>query len=125
MSIKLLRCNHCGNIIEKVLDTGVPVVCCGEKMEVLEANTTDAATEKHVPVVNVDGHKVFVKVGEVTHPMEEKHHIQWIFLETDKGVYRKALNPGDAPEALFCLADDKPIAAYEYCNLHGFWKKEI
>lgn len=124
--VKLMKCNHCGNISELVLDKGVPEVCCGEKMEVLKANSTDAALEKHVPVVEVEGNKVCIKVGSVEHPMTEEHLIQFIFLETTKGVYRANLTPEDKPAAEFLLSEgEKALAAYEYCNLHGFWVKEL
>ena len=118
---KFYICRHCGNIVRKVKDAGVPVVCCGEKMELLKANSTDAAGEKHVPQVTVDGNTVTVKVGSVTHPMLEEHYIEWIWLETEKGWQVKQLKPGEAPEAKFVLVDDEPIAAYAYCNLHGLW----
>ncbi|MEG0919442.1 MAG: desulfoferrodoxin family protein [Bacilli bacterium] len=122
---KFLRCEHCGNIVGMIHDSGVPVVCCGEPMKELVANTTDAATEKHVPVVSVDGNKIVAKVGDVEHPMLEEHFIQWIYLETENGGQRKALKPGMVPEATFVLENDKPVAVYEYCNLHGLWKKEL
>lgn len=123
--LKLYKCAHCGNIVEMVEDKGVNPVCCGEPMQHLVPNTTDAAQEKHVPVIEVEGNKVKVKVGSVAHPMVEEHHIAFIILETDKGVQRKALDPVGAPEAEFILAEgEKVIAAYEYCNLHGFWKAE-
>lgn len=119
---KFYICRHCGNLIGMINDSGVNPVCCGEKMEELKPNTTDAAGEKHVPVVSVDGNIVSVKVGTVPHPMEEKHYIQWIYLDTEKGGQRKALKPGDEPAAKFALTDgDEPIAAYAYCNLHGLW----
>lgn len=124
--VKLYKCAHCGNIVEMVEDKGVPVVCCGEAMTLLEANTTDAATEKHVPVVEIDGNKVIVKVGSVEHPMMEEHHIAFIMLETNQGIHRKNLNHTGKPEAAFILADgEKAVAAYEYCNLHGFWKAAL
>lgn len=124
--MKLYVCKHCGNIIEKVIDKGVPVICCGEKMAELEPNTSDGAFEKHVPAVTEEGSAIRVVIGSVEHPMLEEHHIEWIILETDKGIYRKNLQPGEVPKAEFILADgEKPLAAYEYCNLHGFWKKEI
>jgi superoxide reductase len=89
-------------------------------------NTTDGAVEKHVPVVAVDGNTVTVTVGEAEHPMLEAHYIQFIILETSQGFQKKDLKPGEKPEAVFALApDEKPVAAYEYCNLHGLWKKEI
>lgn len=124
--VKLYKCAHCGNIVEMVEDRGVTPVCCGEAMKLLDPNTTDAATEKHVPVVEVSGNKVVVKVGSAEHPMTEEHHISFIILETDKGVQRKALDHTGKPEAEFTLLDgEKPVAAYEYCNLHGFWKAAL
>lgn len=123
--VKFYKCNHCGNIITKTVDKGVPVLCCGEPMAELTANTTDAATEKHVPVVKVDGHKVFVEVGEVTHPMTEEHLIQFVYLETEHGGQLRNFTAADEPKVVFCLADEKAVAVYEYCNLHGLWKKEL
>ena len=124
--VKLFKCAHCGNIIEMVEDKGVKVLCCGEPMQLLNPNTTDAAQEKHVPVVTVEGDKVTVNVGSAEHPMTEEHHIAFIILETDKGVQKKHLDKTGKPEAVFALAEgEKPVAAYEYCNLHGFWKKEL
>ena len=118
-------CRHCGNIIAHIRDAGVRCVCCGEKMQPLVPNTTDAAGEKHVPVLKVEGNLVTVTVGSVEHPMEEKHYIQWILLETREGRQRKSLSPGGRPEAVFALTDgDEAVAAYEYCNLHGLWKGE-
>ena len=122
---KFFICKTCGNIIEKLYDSGVPVVCCGEEMEELVANTVDAAKEKHVPSVSIVGNIVQVEVGEVHHPMEEKHYIMWIYLHTKKGGQRKDLLPGDVPKAVFALDDDEVISVYEYCNLHGLWKKDI
>lgn len=122
---KFLRCAHCGNIAGMVNDAGVPIVCCGEPMGELVANTTDAATEKHVPVVTVAGNKVTAVVGEVAHPMVDEHFIQWIYVETENGGQRKVLKPGMEAKAEFLLENDKAIAVYEYCNLHGLWKKEI
>lgn len=118
-------CKHCGNIVGLIHDAGVPLVCCGEKMQELTANTTEAAQEKHLPVIAVNENLVTVTVGETAHPMAEEHSIQWIYLQTKKGGQRKALKPGEAPKAVFALADDEPVAAYAYCNLHGLWKTEI
>ena len=109
------KCEHCGNIIAHIQDSGVRCHCCGEEMKPLVPNTSDGAGEKHVPVVQVDGQTVTVTVGSVEHPMQEAHSIQWILLETKEGRQRKALNPGLAP-------GDAVVAAYEYCNLHGLWK---
>jgi len=120
---KLFKCMHCGNIVEKIEDKGVPVVCCGQKMEELVPNTTDAAAEKHVPVIEVAGSEVLVKVGSAEHPMVPEHHIAFIVLETSLGTQRKFLDPAGKPEARFILAEgEEVVAAYEYCNLHGFWK---
>lgn len=115
-------CKHCGNMVDMIHSSGVPMICCGEKMTELVAGSTDAATEKHVPVIAIDGNEVKVTVGAVAHPMVEEHYITWIYLHTEKGIQRKHLNPGEEPSASFALtADDKVIAAYEYCNLHGLW----
>lgn len=120
---KFFRCQHCGNIVEMVHESGVPVVCCGEPMVELVPNTTDAATEKHVPVIAVNGKEVVVNVGEVEHPMIPEHHIEVIILETTLGSQKKYLDPAGKPVAKFALLDgEQVVAAYEYCNLHGFWK---
>ena len=124
--MKFFRCDHCGNFVGVINDAGVPMMCCGQKMTEVVAGTTDAAVEKHVPVVTVDGNIVKAVVGSVEHPMIEEHYIEWIALETEKGVQRKTLKAGDAPAAEFALtADDKVVAAYAYCNLHGLWKATI
>lgn len=124
--MKFAICNHCGNIVTFVQDAGVKLVCCGEKMTELTANTTDAAQEKHVPVVEVNGQEVKVTVGSTLHPMTEAHLIQWVALETKEGVQIKHLTHEQAPVATFAItAGDAPVAAYEYCNLHGLWKKEL
>ena len=123
MAVKFYRCNHCGNIIYKVFDSKVPVVCCGEKMTELVPGTSDGAVEKHVPAVTVEGKNVHVRIGSVDHPMVDVHYIQWVALETKKGVQIKYLNPEEAPAAEFVVAEDnEPVAVYEYCNLHGLWK---
>ena len=121
ISVKFYICKHCGNIVGMIYDSGVVPVCCGEKMTELKANSTEAAQEKHVPVVTVKGNEVHVAVGSVAHPMEAEHYIQWIYIQTENGGQRKALNPGDKPEAVFVLKDDKLLAAYAYCNKHGLW----
>ena len=124
MELKFYKCRHCGNIIVKEKDSGVPVMCCGEEMKELKAGVTDAATEKHVPVVEQNGNIVTVKVGEVTHPMLPEHFIEFIVLETNKGHQVKHLLPGEAPVATFALVEgEEVVAAYEHCNLHGLWKK--
>lgn len=122
--MKFYKCAHCGNIIEMINDAGVNPVCCGEKMKELVPGEVEAATEKHVPVIEESDNKVIVKVGEVIHPMADEHFIQWIALHTDRGVQRKNLKPGDQPIAEFYIADNEIVlSSYAYCNLHGLWKK--
>ena len=118
-------CEHCGNIIGKIYDAGVPVVCCGQKMSELVPNTVEASGEKHKPEVSVKDGVVSVNVGSVNHPMEDIHWIEWVQLNTDKGSYRKVLNPGEAPNVSFILKDEKPLGVYAYCNLHGLWLTEL
>ena len=121
--VKFYRCNHCGNIVEKIIDSKVPVVCCGEKMTELVPNTSDGAGEKHVPVVEINGNKVVVRVGEVDHPMIPAHYIQWVYVVTTEKVMRKDLTSDNAPRAEFVLDEnEKVVEVYEYCNLHGLWK---
>jgi len=116
------RCSHCGNIVYFMVNKGVSVMCCGEAMTKLEPNTTDAAGEKHVPVVTVEGSRVHVAVGTVPHPMIPAHYIQFIALETNLGLQIKHLVPDTSPEADFVLLPGETVsAAYEYCNLHGLW----
>lgn len=123
--MKLYRCETCGNIISHVKNVGVPVMCCGKKMVEMVPGTSDGAAEKHVPVIKQEGNKVVVEIGSVEHPMADAHYIEWIILQTERGVQRRNLLPGELPRAEFILADgDKVVAAYEYCNLHGFWKAE-
>lgn len=125
MEVKFFYCKHCGKIIVVVKDSGVPTVCCGEDMVELIPGTTDAAVEKHVPVIKTEGQKVVVEVGSVTHPMIAEHYIEWIVLETEKGYQKVDLKPEEAPRAEFALTEsDKVVAAYAYCNLHGLWKAE-
>ncbi len=122
--MKFFECKTCGNIVELVKESGVPVVCCGQKMEEIIPGSVDAAVEKHVPVVTVTGNKVKAVVGEVEHPMIEEHFIGWIAIETEQGVQRKTLSPGEKPELEFALTEgDKLIATYAWCNIHGLWKK--
>ena len=123
--LKFYICEHCGNVITKINDSGVPVMCCGQRMTEIKPGTVEASHEKHIPVVEVKGDTVTVTVGAVTHPMAEEHSIMWIYLETANGGSLRYLAPGDAPVARFALADDTPVAAYAYCNLHGLWKTEI
>jgi superoxide reductase len=118
-------CRHCGNIVGMIFSSGAKIVCCGDPMEELKPNVTEASQEKHLPVVTVQGSIVTVKVGSAAHPMESDHYIMWVYLQTEHGGQRKELQPGQAPEAVFALAGDKPVAAYAYCNKHGLWKTDI
>lgn len=122
---KFFICRTCGNLVKIVKESGVPMMCCGQKMEELVPNTTDAAGEKHVPVATVADGTVTVQVGSVEHPMLPEHFIQWIYLETENGGQFKELKPGEVPAATFALGDEKPVAVYEYCNLHGLWKADL
>ena len=124
-NVKFYICPHCGNIVEMVHDAGVKPFCCGQKMDELGPGSVDASQEKHVPAVTVSNGVVEVNVGSVNHPMEDVHWIEWVQLLTDKGSYRKWLNPGEAPNVKFLLNEEKPLAVYAYCNLHGLWKKEL
>lgn len=126
MDIELLKCNHCGKVVELLPGThGCKTVCCGEAMTHLTPNTTDAALEKHVPVVLVEGNHVHVQVGSVEHPMIEEHHIAFIYVVTDKAVHRIDLKANEKPVADLYLENEKVLKVYEYCNLHGLWVKEL
>ncbi len=117
---QILKCAVCGQIVQ-VLLKGAKIKCCSQAMEVMSENTVDAAVEKHVPVVEKTDNGIRVKVGEVAHPMEDAHYIQWVEVLTDNRVLRVHLNPGDAPEAEFCT-NDTTVTVRAYCNLHGHWK---
>lgn len=124
MEMKFYRCEVCGQIIAIVKKTGVPVMCCGQKMTEIVPGATDAAMEKHVPVYEVKGNTVHVTVGEVVHPMLPEHYIEWVAIQTKYGNQRKALQPGDEPKACFTICEgDEVEAVYAYCNLHSLWKK--
>ncbi len=123
---KFYICKHCGNIVGLINNAGVPLVCCGEEMTELVPNTTDAATEKHVPVITVDGNRVVVDIGSAPHPMIDEHYIVWVYIQTKNGGQRKELSPQNKPYAEFLLTDDDEImSAFAYCNLHGLWKSSI
>ena len=122
MQVRVYRCRHCGNIAIKLVDSGVPMTCCGEAMEELSPASVEASVEKHVPVVTRDGDKVTVDVGSVAHPMTAEHYIQFVALETASGIQVKYLNPGEAPKAEFAVLPGAEVKkAYAYCNLHGLW----
>ncbi|MFA6754990.1 MAG: desulfoferrodoxin family protein [Bacilli bacterium] len=124
--VMLFKCNKCGKIIELYTKMCCPTICCGEPMVQLKANSTDAALEKHVPVVTIREESVHVEIGSVLHPMLEEHHIQFVILVTDKGYKRVDLHANEKPIVDFAIAkDEKPLKVYEYCNLHGLWVKEL
>ena len=122
--LEVYRCEICGNIVE-VLHTGIgELVCCNQPMKLLTEATEDTGYEKHLPVIERAERGFKVKVGSVPHPMEEKHHIEWVELVVGEKAYRQFLKPGEAPEALFCVdADEAELSAREFCNVHGLWKK--
>ena len=107
MEQKFYKCEHCGNIVAMVKDAGVPIMCCGQKMKEIVPAEIDAAVEKHVPEYEVKDGKVYVKVGEVEHPMGEEHYIEWVLLHTNKGNQRKELLPNDKPEVVFAICEDE------------------
>lgn len=124
--MKFYRCEGCGNFVTFLSEkSGCTPKCCGETMKELVPNTTDAASEKHVPVIEENGSVVSVSVGSVEHPMADAHYIEWIILETNKGYSKRDLHPEEKPYATFHLSDgEEVVAAYDYCNLHGLWKVE-
>ncbi len=117
-------CQHCGNIVAMIRDCGVPIYCCGEEMHPIEPGITEASGEKHIPMYELDGRKVSVKIGSVEHPMNPAHYIEWICLETRHGVQYRVLTPEDKPVACFSLCDgDEVVGIYAFCNQHSLWKK--
>lgn len=123
---KFYVCKHCGNMVSMLHESGVKMICCGDEMTELVANTTDAAVEKHVPAITVKDDVVTVTVGSVPHPMTPEHKIVWIYLQTEKGEQLNCVDTQDKAETTFKLTDgDKIIAAFEYCNLHGLWKATV
>ena len=118
------RCSICGNLVGLINRGGGELVCCGQPMNLLTANTTEASTEKHIPVLTRDGNNLHVEVGSVAHPMLPEHYIQWICIAQGNLTQRTSLDPGDPPAADFVICDG-PVVVYEYCNLHGLWKAEL
>jgi superoxide reductase len=119
--LQVYKCDICGNIVEMLHEGQGELVCCGEPMRLVTENTTDAAVEKHVPVIEAADHGIKVKVGSVPHPMEEVHYIEWIEVLANGKAYRQFLKPGQAPEATFCVTGEG-VVAREYCNKHGMWR---
>ena len=124
ISQKFYRCEVCGNIVGLIHEGGGTLACCGQPMKELIAGSTDAATEKHVPVFTLEGDQLHVQVGSVEHPMTDEHWIQWIVVSDGTRTQRVKLNPGDAPKATFTVDPNVPLVIYEYCNLHGLWKSD-
>ncbi|MCL2488574.1 MAG: desulfoferrodoxin [Oscillospiraceae bacterium] len=122
---KFFICKHCGNMAGLIENKGVPMVCCGEKMTELVANTVEASQEKHLPAITVTAAGIDVRVGSVDHPMDEAHYISFVYVETEHGGQRKCLHIGGKPAVSFSFSEDKPVAVYAYCNLHGLWKAEM
>jgi len=122
---KFYVCPDCGLVVETIHDSGIAPSCCNRKMDELIPNTVEASGEKHIPAVSVENGVVTVNVGSVNHPMQDVHYIEWVQLVTENGIQRKELKPGQEPNVVFHLGDDKPVAVYAYCNLHGLWKTEL
>ena len=122
--LKFFKCNVCGNIAIKLVDKNIPLFCCGQKMQEIDVNSTDAAQEKHLPVIEQTGNKIYVKIGEIEHPMTESHYISHIIILTTLGYYGQELNYADKPEAVYYLKDEEKLEkVYSICNLHGIWCK--
>lgn len=121
--VKFYLCKHCGNIVTFIKESGAPLTCCGEHMIQLEANVTDAATEKHVPVISKTEDKLQVTVGAVVHPMQQEHYIEWIACVSEEKVEFRYLVPGEEPSAEFYNMASGSV--YAYCNLHGLWKADF
>lgn len=120
--LEVYKCATCGNLLEVMYGGDGELVCCEQPMKLMKEGTTDGAKEKHVPVIEKTSNGYKVQVGAVPHPMESTHWIQWVELVADGISYTRFLNPGDAPEAEFCIAEAKNVVAREYCNIHGHWK---
>lgn len=125
---EIRRCTSCGAMVEVIVPctcTGCcGFSCCGKEMQVLKENTSDGATEKHVPVIEASGKGVLVKVGEIAHPMAEDHYITWIEVSDGTVSMRRKLHPGEVPEAFFEIPYSGNLVAREYCNKHGLWKNK-
>lgn len=126
MATKFFQCKTCGNIVVKVVDGGVTPFCCGKEMTELQPNVSEGVGEKHLPVIEKkDDCTIRVKVGSEPHPMEEKHHIVFIYVETCCGGILRYLKTGSPAEATFCVKMEDVVAVYEYCNIHGLWKTPV
>lgn len=121
----IYRCELCGNIVTKVVSGAGPLSCCGQPMTILKAGVVDAAVEKHVPSLQLDGDVLSVQIGEVVHPMQPEHYIQMILVQQENKVQYVTLSPEQKPNASFVIDPSKPVAVYEYCNLHGLWRADL
>ncbi len=119
--LQIYKCEICGNIVEVLHEGGGELICCGQPMKLQGEKTEEQGKEKHLPVIEKTDKGIRVKVGAVTHPMEENHYIEWIEVIADGSVYKKFLSPGDSPEADFVITPEK-VEAREYCSIHGLWK---
>ncbi|MDA3837391.1 MAG: desulfoferrodoxin [Candidatus Delongbacteria bacterium] len=121
---QIYKCAMCGNIVDVLHEGPGELVCCGQSMSLIEANSVDAANEKHVPIIEKTEKGIIVKVGEVDHPMADEHYIEWI--EVTNGAYsqKKYLKPGEKPQAEFFVPFNENLVARSYCNLHGLWKSK-
>ena len=123
MEKEFFICNHCGNIITKLTDKKVPVFCCGEKMNQIQAGTIEASAEKHIPVCVVEDRIALINIGSIEHPMTNEHYIEWVVIHTNKGEHFAHLSPQDKPFVKFALIEDETVSnVFAYCNLHGLWK---
>lgn len=122
--LQVYKCNVCGNMVEVVHAGDGELVCCGQPMQLMEENVSDGALEKHVPQVEKWKRGYHVKVGSARHPMEEKHHIEWIELNTPGQSFKRYLSPADEPEAFFDEVVADAVDCRAYCNLHGLWKSD-
>lgn len=125
--MKYLKCNLCGQIIEVVTDTNMPIICCNEQMHEIKANEKEEELkEKHIPVYKIEKGKVITRIGSVPHPMSKDHYIEWVALVTNKGKQQKCLKPGDFPRVEFSLGKDERVEEiYAYCNIHSLWKIKV
>lgn len=123
--MRFLLCKHCKNMVGVIHNSGVPMICCGEEMTLIVANTVEASKEKHIPVISYAGGKLSVNVGSAAHPMIPEHFIEFVYVQTVKGGQRKNLLPGAVPAVEFVFTDDEPVAVYAYCNLHGLWEIRV
>ena len=125
MEPKFYICRRCGNLAGLISDSGIPMTCCDQKMEMLTPNTVEASGEKHIPDATLVYGNLQVNIGTIDHPMSAEHYIAWVYVETETGGYCKKLTPGNAPTISFALGTDKAVAVYAYCNLHGLWMTKL